>query len=555
MKYRFARRVLGFLSIALILFAASCRQMPSDIQIEEAIKQEVVAGNPPKYITEGRKRSKRVWTTLQRFYVKREYRPAWVSGDNLSIEELVGAFCRADQEGLDPGNYSLSLLSRLHTGGYETDDLEDEEGAKRLAQLDLALTYALVTYGAHLTNGYARPQWDTSQDSIRMDDQLQKALDSGTIREALAELLPSHEQYQRLKQALADYRRLQSRGGWPSVKDARDLANLQLRLAATGNLHSSDVDNPESLAAAIKKFQSRHGLTPSGKVDGLTLSALNVPLESRIRQIEINLERWRWLPKTLGDRYIMVNVPAFELQAVEEGKTALRMPVVVGQEYKPTPLFSQKMKYLVLNPSWNIPESITKEEILPALMTDPAYLSRNGIEVVSMETKEVVDVAEIDWESLDPEEDFPYRLRQQPGEDNSLGKIKFIFPNEFDVYLHDTPAQQLFHRRKRDFSHGCVRVSKPYELAAWVLEGKSEWNPDSLREAATTNEEKTIKLPKPMPVYILYWTCWVEENGTVSFREDLYDQDKKMFSIMPPQTSGSAEAQKHCRSLLERVED
>jgi len=528
--------------------------MPSDTEIEEAVKTEVVAGNAPPYITEGRKRSKRVWATLQQFYVKRQYQPAWVGNDDLSIEELVGTLCRADQEGLNPNNYSMNTLARLHAASYEKEDLKKEERGKRLAQLDIALTYAFFTYGAHLTNGYARPQWDTRKDSIRMDEQLQKALAEGSIREALAQLLPAHDQYRKLKQALAKYRQLAASGGWSVIEDARDRANLARRLQASGDLDSSQAGNPDSLIAATKRFQTRHGLAETGKVDGPTLSALNVPLERRIRQLEINLERWRWLPTKLGDRYIMVNVPAFELQAIENGRVALRMPVVVGQEYKPTPLFSHNMTYIVLNPSWNIPETIAKDEILPALMSDPDYLSRNNIDVVSTENKETVDGTEIDWESVDPE-DFPYRLRQQPGEENSLGRIKFMFPNEFSVYLHDTPAQALFNKRRRDFSHGCVRVSKPFELADWVLQDKPEWTPETIQEAALTDEERSIKLSKPLPVYILYWTSWVEDDGKVSFREDVYDQDRKLLSIVPSQTRISPETEKCCRSILEKVED
>ena len=554
MHYLPARRILVILITAVILLSASCRRMPTDDQIEDAVKGEVVAKNAPKYVTEGRKRSQRVWTMLQRFYVKREFKPAWVSDHNLSIEEFVGALCRADQEGLNPGNYNINALGRLHSAGYTKDGLQDEERAKRLAQLDVALTYAFLTYGNHLTNGYARPQWDTRADTIRMDDQLQKALSEGTLREVLTELLPAHEQYRKLKEVLAAYRRLAESGGWPAIKDPNDSTTLARRLAASGDLQTAEETAPENIVSAIKKFQARHGLAASGKVDGSTMNALNVPLEQRIRQLEINLERWRWLPTQLGDRYIMVNVPAFELQAVENGRVALRMPVVVGQEYKPTPLFSQKMTYIVLNPSWNVPAQIAKDEILPVLMTDSSYLERNRMEVVSTETREVVESSEIDWESVDPE-DFPYRIRQQPGEENSLGRIKFMFPNQFDVYLHDTPAQDLFKKRRRDFSHGCVRVSKPFELAAWVLEGKDDWNPDALQQATMTDEEKTIKLDHPLPVYILYWTSWVEDNGTVSFREDLYEQDKKMLSTLPPQTRGSPEARRSCQSILEKVED
>jgi len=243
----------------------------------------------------------------------------------------------------------------------------------------------------------------------------------------------------------------------------------------------------------------------------------------------------------------------FELNAFEDGKLVMKMPVVVGKEFKPTPLFSDRMTYIVLNPNWNVPASIAKEEVLPRVQTDPEYLTRNDLEVLPPEGNEVVDASSIEWTSLDPET-LEYRFRQKPGDGNSLGRIKSMFPNQFDVYLHDTPAEQLFKRTRRDLSHGCVRVSRPLDLAAWLLEDSPEWTRDKLADKISDNieqteeelTEETIKLPSPLRVYILYWTAWVQDDKTVSFRDDVYDEDKRLLRSLPPQVARSGEARRVC---------
>ena len=219
------------------------------------------------------------------------------------------------------------------------------------------------------------------------------------------------------------------------------------------------------------------------------------------------MERWRWLPASLGDRYILVNVPEFRLDVVEAGKPVYSMRVVVGKDQSRTPAFSDKMTFIELNPTWTLPDSITRNEILPKLASDPGYLERHDMEVVS---------------------DSPYRLRQRAGKDNPLGQIKFMFPNEFDIYLHDTPADHLFDRAERDFSHGCIRLEKPIELAALLLKDDPKWTQESIQAAIASGEHETITLPRPLPVHILYWTAWVEPDGTVAFRKDIYGHDDQL---------------------------
>jgi murein L,D-transpeptidase YcbB/YkuD len=237
-----------------------------------------------------------------------------------------------------------------------------------------------------------------------------------------------------------------------------------------------------------------------------------VPVQRRIRQIQLNLERWRWLPSSLGDRYVYVNVPEFRMELVEGGRKAIDMAVVVGKQQSQTPVFSDRMEYVELNPEWNVPPSIAREEILPKLASDPGYLARNDMEFVGS--------------------DGNTRIRQRPGPDNPLGQIKFMFPNEFDVYLHDTPADHLFSRAERGFSHGCIRLERPVQLAEYLFKDDPNWSGARIREAIVSGEQKSIKLPQKIPVHILYFTAWVEDDGTIHFRQDLYGHDTRLDAAL-----------------------
>ncbi|MFY9826312.1 MAG: L,D-transpeptidase family protein, partial [Thermoanaerobaculia bacterium] len=307
-------------------------------------------------------------------------------------------------------------------------------------------------------------------------------------------------------------------------------AALRARLASSGDLGGLATGPAadrydEAVAAAVSHFQSRHGLEPTGKVGNDTLAELNVPAEARVRQIAANLERWRWMPASLGDRYIQVNIPDFHLDVVEDGQVPLSMRVIVGKPKSHTPNFSGRMTYLELNPNWNLPDDIAANEIAPKLATDPGYLASHDMELIRGwgGKEEVADPATVDLAKLG--KGSPYRVRQRPGADNSLGQVKFMFPNPFDVYLHGTPSRSLFARTVRSFSHGCVRLEKPEELAAYLLKDDPKWSLEAIQSAIASGEHQTLSLRKPLPVYILYWTAWVDPDGTVELRRDLYGHD------------------------------
>lgn len=249
------------------------------------------------------------------------------------------------------------------------------------------------------------------------------------------------------------------------------------------------------------------------------VTALESAPPERRRQIELNLDRWRWLPADLGTRFIVVNIPSYELRLFEDGRQTMQMRVVVGKKFDPTPVFSDEMTYVTLNPAWNVPATILTEEILPALKDDRDYLAKHDMELVK--DKEVVDIGDVD---LDDPKSFV--LRQRPGPANPLGQVKFVFPNQFDVYLHDTPADALFARTERAFSHGCVRVEKPLDLAAQLLRDQPRWDRAAIEKAIATGEEQSVTLAKPLPVHIVYWTAWVENDGSLHFADDVYGHDK-----------------------------
>jgi murein L,D-transpeptidase YcbB/YkuD len=252
---------------------------------------------------------------------------------------------------------------------------------------------------------------------------------------------------------------------------------------------------------------------------------------SRIQQIRMNLERWRWAPRELGKRYILINVPAYQMQVVEGDEPVLAMRVIVGKPDWPTPLFSDEMTYVVFSPYWNIPENILRDETLPRLVNDPDYLSRNNIEVVGT-SGEVVDPTGIDW--ADTTGTSGLRFRQTPGPENALGLVKFVFPNHFNVYLHDTPNDKLFNRPQRTLSHGCIRVEKPVELAQYVLRDQPQWTAERIAAAMHANREQTAKLASPLPVHIGYWTAWVAEDGRVTFTDDPYGIDRTHAQLIKP---------------------
>lgn len=534
MNREFPLRVF-LIVVILTFFGCHKGNQPLPPEIAGLMRQTVEAKTLPAAFKD-QKELIRAWGEMRSFYEQRGYQPAWFNsrGVRPQAAELIQAIPPLGVDGLDVRRYQPDRLNALVQEAKTIKSFDDPESQRKLVNLDAELTYTYLSLATHLATGRLQPEklsveWYTKPRNVDLDARLGAALNAdtpGEIVKVLRSYNPPYPEYERLRKALVDHRAIAGRGGWGTVPPGSTLktgdhgprvAALRSRLAASGDLPAAAPGQPvpdtfdAALAAAVSRFQRRHGLEVTGKVDKDTLEELNVPVADRIQQIQVNMERWRWMPGSLGDRYILVNVPEFKLDLIEggkieAGKPALTMRVVVGKTQSRTPAFSDKMTYIELNPDWNIPDDIAKNEILPKLAADPGYLERHDMERV-------------------PGTD---RLRQRAGEDNPLGQIKFMFPNQFDVYLHDTPADHLFDRAERDFSHGCVRLEKPIDLATYLLKDDPKWTPESIQAAIDSGEHETITLKRPLPVHILYYTAFVDPDGTVEFRRDIYGHDAEL---------------------------
>ncbi|MDQ3417673.1 MAG: L,D-transpeptidase family protein [Acidobacteriota bacterium] len=533
------RRTLAVL--ALSLSAAACGGSEREQEMHTALRA-VASGSRPSYAAHDPEGNK-LWKKTQAFYEKRSYAAAWVEGAKPGdqMDELIEALRASAKEGLDPDLYNVSMLEERRaeaSKGFLTDKGFDP---KEAGALDVWLTYLYMKYSSDIADGlsdlsHADPAWKIKPEKFDPQAHLEKALADGSIKASLAELTPRVPEYHRLRELLVRYKDQQQKGGWPKVPSTRlkpgqkspHIAALAKRLAASGDykgsVPSDGTASPYSpqLQEAVKVFQRRHGLTDDGAIGPEVVAALNIPLDYRINQIAMNMERWRWLPRDLGDRFMLVNIPEMSLDVFDNDKVALTMRVVVGKQDTPTPIFNDEMTYLVFSPYWNVPDSIAQGETLPAVINDPGFLQRTNMEVVD-KAGNVVDPSTVDLN--DP---AAYRFRQKPGGDNSLGLVKFMFPNQFNVYLHDTPADSLFERAARSFSHGCVRVEDPVALAQYVLRDQPEWTADRIREAMEAGTEKHVKLKSPIPVFLGYWTARVRPDNTVQFRRDVYEVDGKL---------------------------
>jgi L,D-transpeptidase YcbB len=313
-----------------------------------------------------------------------------------------------------------------------------------------------------------------------------------------------------------------------------EVANLRNRLSITqGNIGFNIEDKDlfdQSLHDQVVLFQRRNGLVADGVVGRATIEALNIPVEDRIATIKVNLERWRWLSNNLGNKYIMVNIANYELQAIENDKIVFNSEAIVGRPYRRTPVFSSVITYLVFNPYWTVPPTILFNDVIPAVIKNPDYLENKKMKVLRTDGAEI-DPASIDWNRAAPG-NFPYRIRQEPGPENALGKVKFMFPNQYSVYIHDTPVRNLFLHTDRSFSSGCIRINKPLEFAAYLLKDNPAWTPAQIKNVVDQGRERTVTLSGPVPVHLLYLTAWADDEGVVYFRKDIYDRDQRLMAAL-----------------------
>ncbi len=535
----------------------SSAQSP-DLSMRDLLRFRIELGGIPLKISVG-KEPIYAAIVLPIFYERRVYQPAWTDsqGPLPQTETLLNAIRHADREGLRPGDYHLEKIEAILSELHQTPKLWEQPHPRQLVDLDLLLTDAFLIYGSHLLAGRINPeqidpQWFANRREADLAQLLEDALSSNQIEEALAALLPAYAGYTRLWDTLAIYRKFAETGGWPTVPSGSKLRQgdrseriplLRQRLAAEGFLTNVGADDQtlfdNDVEQALKKFQMQNGLETDGILGTQTLQALNISADQRVRQIVVNMERWRWLPQNLGDRYILVNIASFNLDVLEQETPVLNMRVVAGKSYRKTPVFSDKITYLVINPYWGVPDTIAKKDILPKQKKDPNFLMNQKIRVFEgwgANTREI-DPSIIDWNTVTAA-NLTYRFKQDPGPQNALGRIKFMFPNQFDVYLHDTPSKELFAKARRDFSSGCIRIEKPVELAEYLLRKHPDWPSEKIRSTLSGSDftTQTVKLPEPVNIHILYWTVWVGKDDRIHFGPDIYDRDTALDAAMqePP---------------------
>jgi len=467
------------------------------------------------------------------YYSDRSFKPIWVRDDGIKSKGkvLLNFLSEIENHGLREFKYRIIDIGALIGDPHP----------RALAELEMLLTSAFIDVARDLTRGRVSPDEVTKQNDISVRELgaaylLDGAEKADELQPYLQSLMPEDERYHRLVAKLKEYRAIAAAGGWnqipagkalqPGAKDVR-LPSLREFLVTTGDMDPAtrpvDDHYDDVTLAAVIKFQRRHGLTDDGVIGPTTLEQMNVPTAKRIRQLEVNLERRRWLDREPGGFYVFANLADQELKVVKDGKTIHTARIVVGKTYHKTPVFTEDMTYLVINPYWNVPSSIANKEYLPKLRSDPGYLQRQGIRVLNA-SGQVVNPYSVNWSGIGR---MPYRLRQDTGDKNALGRIKFMFPNKYNVYIHDTPSKSLFKKDLRVFSHGCMRVENPRQLAEVLLRNQG-WSLDRINSQIESGERRIVKLEQKIPVYVTYITAWVNKDGSVNFRRDVYGRDETL---------------------------
>ncbi len=536
------RGILLFLTILLSPFAAEADDTIS-LFIQQRLEQ--------LYFEEQNKiGEERIYCAshLLDLYRKNQFQLLWTNPDNIG--QLLSAIIASADEGLIPDDYHLKAITR-----YDNELKETTSSMAKNVEYDLLLSDALVLLGQHKRFGKVNPREVEEKYTLESApprsspiDTYLAAIRTSTVRMTLDQRSPDHQAYINLKQALTQYRKIASNGGWqqipggpslkPGMRDDR-VGALRKRLTVTGDFHSKGSYDPtlydEPLVAAVKSFQARHHMEPDGAIGKTTLQAMNVSVAERINQIRVNLERTRWVIRDMPSSSLIVDIAGFKVHYYHQDKLIWSSKVMVGQPFHQTPVFRSAVTYLVLNPTWTIPPDIVKNETIPTIIKDKNHLQKQHLRAFDSNGIEV-DQTSIPWNQYLGKH-LPYTLRQDSGADNSLGLIKFLFPNPYHVYLHDTPSKSLFGRAHRAFSHGCIRVQNPIALGKMLLANDpgNTTTGEKFDQIIASGKTTTVILKQPLPIFLMYLTTNVQD-GVVLFKPDLYSRDPGIFNALnrPP---------------------
>lgn len=471
---------------------------------------------------------------LEEVYSERAYKSLWRDGE--SVHSLYNSLQEANEEGLNFKDYHGKEIDSL----LSIPDLNSQQAAR----LDLLLSDAFITYARHLYFGKLDPEklhefWGISRKEKDFKKLLKDAVEQKEVSSILEGLKPNHHVYEGLKKSLADYKELKSqekkinkisRGELiePGQTDpripaiAQRLQELEIFKADTSEIGQT---YSEDLTDAVRKFQQKKSIQTDGIIGNATIDELNKGPEEIYHQILANLERWRWYPRDLGEHYILINIPNFKLAVIKDGDTVRQHNIIAGAKERPTPIFSDTIDHLVINPTWTVPPTIKSQDVLPKMAANRSYLSDNNM-IITNRSGERVDPSKIDWSS---DEALNYNITQRAGPANPLGRVKIMYPNQYLIYLHDTPAKSLFSQTQRAESSGCVRVENAVDLAAYVVENQDDWQKEKIQEIIATGETTTVKVNRPIQVHHFYWTAWRAGNETVILN-DVYDLDEQIYT-------------------------
>ncbi len=520
-------------------------QKSGDSQTQDALRQQIEswrAGYPAEIQGRVLKNAEKIAT----FYEQNQFNPLWlVTGEmSASAQSLIEVIFEIGKEGLRKEDYHSELLT-------EPDTLKP-------VHLEFLLTDAFVNLTSHVQFGKINPEtltpdWKVKKKQMDTVPLLSSIKADQSVAELIQTLRPTSPRYYRLIDA---YQKLSRRESVrfaplalsPAIKKGKSdprIPQIRKQLLFWGDfratseadvaeldsvLHNQDsLSYDEQMHAAVIRFQTRHGLKTDGVIGKDTLTALNVTVEDRLKDMLLNMERWRWLDQNMGHRFLVVNIADFNLRIFQDNEVVFEKPVIVGRNFRKTPVFSDKIRYLVLNPTWTVPKKLAIEDKLPEIKKDPDYLSRLGFTRYKSGTSTVIDPSSVEWRAYN--QSFPFKIVQSPGPLNALGQVKFMFPNPYDVYLHDTPARDLFNQTQRAFSSGCIRVADSLDLAAFLLKDQ-DWTRERIDETLASKKTETVYLKTPLPIHIEYWTSWVDREGNLHFRSDLYERNAPLWNAL-----------------------